>query len=142
MNCQSFDNRIQLALGHFKKLGTTAELLAVDDRWTEHGEWTRVQVLVTTMDKGLTIHAEDFRYGGVESHERVPVPLGVRGFDAERLVGSERASHILPPGFPLDKANCALVWPTTHKDTEPRYIFMFEDVMLSVGGFSGQMIRD
>ncbi|MFT3772570.1 MAG: hypothetical protein QM820_44835 [Minicystis sp.] len=141
MNPKNFDDRIKLAFDNYGKIGVKAVLLAVNDRQTEHGEWTNVLVEVTVMDQGLTSYAEEWRFGGVTSHEKLPIPYGLLIIDRGRLIGAAKAATLLPPGFPLDSASCTLHWALVPAFLEPEYAFIAGDTVISIGGYTGRVSR-
>lgn len=142
MNPKNFDERIHLAFHHYGKIGVDAELLSAEDKQTKHGEYTTVTVEVTVLDKELTQYADVWRFGGVTSHEKTPVPIGVRPIDRSRLIRAQTAVERLPPGFPLDRASCTLYWALSPSMSEPAYFICFEDVVFAIGAYTGNLIRE
>ena len=142
MNPASFDNLVRSTLEQYGPLGARAQLLGASARHTGHGDWTNVIVEVTSSDKGPSVYAEDWRYGGVNTHEKIARPIGIALIEANRMIGAEKAAEALPPGFPLDQASCDLYWAVPHLfGDEPHYYFSFEAVTLPIGAYRGQPFR-
>ena len=140
MNPERFDEVINLSLAHYGPIGVEASLLSVRDRHSPQppGEWYTVVVEVEPVTAQPTPYAETWNYGGLISHERGPVPLGVRTINAKKLIGAVKAAKELPPGYDLKKASANLSWPLVPNLSEPLYSFLLNDSVFNVGAYTGK----
>ena len=149
MNCEAFDQAIEHAFGHYRKLGVNVQLLSVQDRpiFIEPGDLITVVLEVTPVVKDPVPHTEIWHFSGVIRLTTQPgVPLGVRPIQRERLVGACRAVEAIrrvPGEFPIEQATCELFWPLVPGVNEPLYTFTAsldtEDLVAVVGAYSGKV---
>ncbi|HBL14627.1 MAG TPA: hypothetical protein DD379_25205 [Cyanobacteria bacterium UBA11162] len=141
MNCERFDEVIRNAFSNYGPIGVSVQLLSLTDKKTPTppGDWYSVTLEVEPVTAEPYPYAETWYYGGVISHEKGRVPLGIRPIDKDKLIGCCKAAEKLPPGFPLKEASGELSWFLTPSVDEPLYQFHHGQALCVVGAYSGEV---
>ncbi|MDY6783255.1 MAG: hypothetical protein SW833_12050 [Cyanobacteriota bacterium] len=141
MDCEKFDEVIELAFNNYGPLSVNVQLLSVTDKKTPTppGDWYSVTLEVEPVVSEPHPRADTWYYGGLMICRTEPAPLGIRPIEKDQLIGCSEAVKKLPSNFPLDKASVELSWVLSPSVDEPLYHFHYSNKSHSVGAYSGEV---
>lgn len=144
MNCDAFDQNIDLTLQHYREADASVKLLAVQSAATTIPRFEAMSVMVgvTLFRAGLPGYAETWHYGQSLSRTTEARPSGMRGIDRSRLIGVCAAGRCLVDDAALRHAAVELYWPLLPAVCEPTYHLQIGRAALVIGAYSGNLYSD
>ncbi|BCS95658.1 hypothetical protein DSLASN_12900 [Desulfoluna limicola] len=143
MDAKRFDEDIRKTFEQFGETGVNVQLLSAKDSHVSQPpyDWVQVMMKVIPVVPDPEPWAETWRYGGVLQHDKIPLPIGMRPIDINRMISAIDAAKKLPPGFNLQGASCDLYWALHPDVKEPYYHFTSGDLTILIGAYSGDVME-